>query len=101
VRDGSNGKEYISGFHVFLDRNDAREYFTKRFRIQENRIIIECECKEIRKKREKGEVYLAKMLMVPETEYMRMYLGEWESDDIDGTTMLLMADKIKEAEWKR
>jgi len=58
VTDCGKGDPYLSGIHVFLDREIAEKYL-KRFRSNKPRIIIACDAKGLRKKPSNEKVYLA------------------------------------------
>ena len=64
VIDGSGGMEYISGIHVFKDKELAVEYLDKFF-TPKNRIVIECYVRGLRKKPTKSDVWLADEICVP------------------------------------
>jgi len=53
VRDGSRKQstEYVSGFHVLPTKEECEQFFHKRFKIKENRIIIPCRAKALKKKK--------------------------------------------------
>lgn len=76
VKDGTRGTEYESGFHVLLSAEAAHEFFNKRFRIKENRIIIRCEARNLRPKiHALGEVYLADSIKIDDaTPVLRVVL---------------------------
>lgn len=63
VRDGSGGKLYLSGFHVFKSENDACNYIG-RFR-RPDRHIIKCLAKDLRKKPTNKIVWLADEILIP------------------------------------
>lgn len=63
VSDGSGGKTYKSGFHVFLTKQTAKTYF-KKFKNKTNRIIIECLAENLRIKPTNPSVYLAEKLFI-------------------------------------
>ena len=57
-KDGSNGKEYLTGFHCFKSKEKAIK-FMNRFRTNKNRIIVECKAKGLRQKPTNQNVFLA------------------------------------------
>jgi len=65
VRDGSGGKEYLSGFHCFKHRLHAAKYL-KRFsaKIKGERVIITCRVQGVRQKPTNKQVYLADRIML-------------------------------------
>ena len=72
VHDGSCGTEYESGFHILLSAKEALEFFNKMFRIKENRIVIKCYAKGLRKKsHSKRDVYLADKIMIKDITPIR------------------------------
>jgi hypothetical protein len=42
VTDGSHGQEYQSGWHFLYTREDAEAFFSRMFRITENRYVVHC-----------------------------------------------------------
>ena len=51
VRDGSKGStEYISGWHLFSNLDECRAYLVNKFKVLDNKGIICCKAKGIRKK---------------------------------------------------
>ena len=64
VRDGSNGREYTSGFHVFLTLKIANKYI-KRFKNTKFLRVLVCYAKELRQKPTNKDVYLASQLYLP------------------------------------
>lgn len=68
VRDGSNGKSYISGWHFLKSRKECEEFFMKMFRKKENRFVVPCEVRgNIRPKHPDGKgkpCYLANEIFI-------------------------------------
>jgi hypothetical protein len=58
-----DGKEYMSGFHVFLDRDTAEEYL-RRFRKPVERVIVKCLARGLREKPTNSSVHLADELYI-------------------------------------
>jgi len=63
VKDGSGGKEYLSGFHVFKTKEDAIKYFS--IFLLKRRTIIECFAKNLRQKPTNKKVWLADEIYIP------------------------------------
>ncbi len=84
VRDGSKGKVYKSGFHVIEDVCETIDFFVSRFKIFKNRVIaavdIDIDAGIWPKKHSKGNVFLAKMMLIQEKEWnKRIYLSNFFS----------------------
>lgn len=58
-----DGKEYLSGFHVFKNRPNAIKYL-KRFTTEQDRIIVKCLVKGLRKKPTNSPVWLADEMFI-------------------------------------
>lgn len=62
VRDGSNNKYYVAGWHFLTSKEDATNFFNRMFRIKTNRYIVKCYVRgNIRPKEHstKGKCWLA------------------------------------------
>lgn len=64
VRDGSKSLKYISGIHVFKNKESAEKYLTK-FRTKKDRIIIKCYARNLRVKSSNPVVFLADQIFIP------------------------------------
>lgn len=67
VKDGSNGKLYLSGWHFLPTEEDAKKFFERMFKIKENRRVIKCYVRgNIRKKEHsiKGGCLLADEIFI-------------------------------------
>jgi hypothetical protein len=42
VKEGTNGKPYMSGWHFLKSKADADSFFERMFRAKENRYVIRC-----------------------------------------------------------
>ena len=62
-RDGSGQNFYLTGIHCFKDEEVAIEYLNK-FRIEKNRVIIECEGRGLRQKPSNKDVFLADEIFI-------------------------------------
>lgn len=71
VRDGSGGKLYLSGFHVFKTENDADNYLG-RF-VTPERVIIKCYAKNLRQKPTNKIVFLADEIFIPKMKLEKRY----------------------------
>ena len=79
VKDGTNGKIYQSGFHVFLDRDETIAFFLRLFRHLEDRVIASVDvdkCAGIwSKEHSRGNVFLAARIRIRSREWKnREYL---------------------------
>jgi len=76
VTDCGKGEPYLSGLHVFLNKEIAEKYL-KRFRSNKPRIIIVCEAKGLRRKPSNENVYLADRikLTAPLTDNLTKFIG--------------------------
>lgn len=63
-----DGKLYLSGFHVFRCLDTAKNYLN-RFRTNEDRIIVTCKAKGLRKKPTNSPVWLADELHISYYDY--------------------------------
>ena len=63
VKDGSGGNKYYSGFHCF-ETKELGEKYLKRFRTEQNRVLIKCDAKFIRHKPSNKEVWLAEEIKI-------------------------------------
>ena len=81
VKDGTGGKLYQSGFHVFQSLPYAYWFFVRHFRITETRVISKVEIdlgSPLYKKPGKNDVWLAKEILIPfwhwnDRIYLRSY----------------------------
>lgn len=67
VRDGSNGKYYIAGWHFLKTKEEAISFFERMFRVKTNRYVIRCYVRgHIRPKEHstKGKCWLADEIMI-------------------------------------
>jgi hypothetical protein len=64
-KDGSNQEPYLTGFHCFKEIHIAKKYL-KKFRSNKNRIIIECEARNLRQKPSNKDVFLADEIYIKE-----------------------------------
>jgi len=64
VKDGSGGKEYISGIHCFEFHDLARQYM-KRFKNKEGLTIILCLVRGTHPKASNSDVLLADEILIP------------------------------------
>ena len=64
VKDGANMKPYLSGIHVFKDKDSATEYLG-RFRTIKDRIVIRCYARGLRVKPTNPNVFLASEILIP------------------------------------
>jgi len=62
--DGSGQDEYLTGIHVFKDRNKAINYLDN-FRNEDSRVVIPCFADKLREKPTNSDVYLANQIYVP------------------------------------
>jgi len=76
VTDCGKGEPYLSGIHIFLDKEIAEKYL-KRFRSNKPRVIIECLTKGLRKKPSNSKVYLADRikLLPPLANNLTRFIG--------------------------
>lgn len=63
VADGKKGKPYLSGFH-FLSSYEVAEAYLKRFKRQDDKVIVKCYAMNVRPKNNK--VMLAEFIYFPE-----------------------------------
>jgi hypothetical protein len=73
VRDGSGKHTYLSGFHFLMNKDRAEEFFSKRFKIKNNRKIVMCHVRgNIRIKNENAKplCYLADEIKFVKSEIM-------------------------------
>ena len=64
VTDGSNTKEYLSGYHYFPDMKDAFAFFN-RLKIKENRSVVRVQVRgDLRPKPSNPKVWLADEMMI-------------------------------------
>jgi hypothetical protein len=59
VRDGSNGEMYLSGWHYLKSREEAVEFFERRFRIKDDRYIVKCRVRGNIRRKWSGNCWLA------------------------------------------
>ena len=59
VTDGSHGKEYLSGFHFLKSKQEAEEFFSKKFKIKKNRRVVACEVRGNIRLKPTGTCWLA------------------------------------------
>lgn len=60
VVDGSGQEPYVSGFHIFKNKEEAKSYLDSNFRTEKNRVIVTCKARNLRsKERSRHDVYLA------------------------------------------
>lgn len=64
VRDGTGGRLYLSGFHVFREEKIAKEYL-KKFRTDKTRVIIKVKARGLRQKPTNDSVFLADEIKLP------------------------------------
>ena len=89
VIDGTGGTQYLSGFHVFLTKKEAKKYL-KQFtapRLKSSIVVIEvfCDSEGLReKKHSRADVFLAdKMLFDPDlNKRMIKYFGKEYSQEV-------------------
>jgi hypothetical protein len=63
VYDGSNRREYLSGFHVFADEHTANRYH-QRFTAPRDIRVLEIEVERVRPKPTNGDVLLAERMRI-------------------------------------
>lgn len=65
VSDRGKGRRYISGIHILPTKESAEDYMKKFKRNLENKIIVPCLAKGIkRKEHSRGDVYLANQIKI-------------------------------------
>lgn len=64
VRDGSGGKEYLSGIHCFKSFDTALTYMGK-FRNRDDLDVIECAAIDLKQKPTNPDVWLADAIYIP------------------------------------
>ena len=71
VSDGSSSSQYMSGWHVFEDFDEALKYLIKSFKKTHNKVIVKCYCMgEIREKyHSRANVWLCQGIMLDEIVY--------------------------------
>ena len=71
VKDGTNGKEYLSGWHFLESKDDAQSFFDRMFRVKDNRRVVRCYVRgDIRKKNnsKKGSCWLANEILIKDSD---------------------------------
>lgn len=77
---GEGGQKYWTGFHVFLTEYIAEKYLERFTDKKKTRVVVHCYAKGIRpKESSRGNVFLAKELMVP--AYFIKELKDREGDN--------------------
>lgn len=71
ISDGSSKTKYLSGFHILESFEDAKNYLEKNFQKKDNRSIIVCFAKGVRRKEHSPyNVFLAKNIFIPPEDDM-------------------------------
>jgi len=85
VSDGSKGKNYKSGWHFLLTLDETINFFTRMFRVKDNRYIVQCHVrKNIRQKTNstKGKCLLADEIMITNEQVSKAI--SWEDIEMKG-----------------
>lgn len=63
VRDGTGKRWYMSGFHVYADKNVLQQ-FLKTLKIRKDRYVVEVQAPVITRKHERSKAHLAEEIVV-------------------------------------
>ena len=67
VRDGSNNRYYDAGWHFLPSKEDAINFFSRMFRIKDNRYVVKCYVRgniRLKEHSTKGKCWLADEIMI-------------------------------------
>jgi len=67
VKDGTSKTKYLSGWHIAPSYEECQKYL-QFFKNKENKMIIECDAKNIRpKSHSRGKIFLAEYIYIKDT----------------------------------